>query len=146
MGHSYHLNYAHLIFHVDSVEIHTNDMERLHDYLSGILLSRGVKRIAIGGIENHVHILGDFPLNRAVADIVRPTKAASSFWLKGIHNRYQNFAWQAGYAYFSVSPSLYPRVANYIAHQAEHHANMTAEEEYDRLMSKCTPFLPPDPS
>ena len=145
MGHTYHQNYAHLIFHVDSVNIHADDLERLHSYLCGILISRGVKHITIGGIEDHVHILGDFPLTSATADIVRAVKAASSYWVKGIHSRYQTFAWQAGYAYFSVSASLYSRVADYIANQAEHHAHMTAEEEYNRMVRKCSPIpLPPD--
>ena len=141
MGHTYHLNYAHLIFHVGSVNIHADNQERLYSYLCGILIAHGVKHISIGGVEDHVHILGDFPLTKAVADIVRGVKTSSSYWLKGIHSRYREFAWQPGYAYFSVSASLYSRVADYIAHQAEHHERMTAEEEYNRMMSKCTPLV-----
>ena len=40
------------------------------------------------------------------------------------------FRWQNGYAAFSVSHSVCPKVHTYIASQVEHHRKMTFEEEF----------------
>ena len=39
------------------------------------------------------------------------------------------FAWQTGYAAFSVSQSKTPNVGRYIAEQEEHHRNVGFKEE-----------------
>ena len=44
------------------------------------------------------------------------------------------FAWQEGYAAFTVSPSQPSRVQRYIANQVEHHRRKTFEEEYMELL------------
>ncbi len=50
------------------------------------------------------------------------------FWLNtGLH--YKNFAWQNGYAGFSVSSSKKEVVTIYIANQKEHHKTQTYKEE-----------------
>lgn len=136
MGHSFHKNFGHLIFHVGSVNIRADDLPRLHAYIRAIAKNNRVENIVIGGIGDHVHLLGDFPVNVALSVIVSKLKASSSYWVKGLHSYYSAFAWQQGYGYFSVSASHRQRVAHYVRTQAEHHANMTAEEEYSLLMAK----------
>lgn len=143
MPHTYHQNLAHIVFRMNHVTLREEDVKRLHAYLQGILQSHDVRYICIGGTEDHVHILGDFPLTRAASDIMRGLKASSSYWLKGKHGCYRDFAWQTGYGYFSVSASAYHRVAEYIAHQCEHHAHMSADEEYAQLMEKHSRCLEP---
>jgi putative transposase len=70
-----------------------------------------------------------FQLSRTlpVAKLVELSKSNSSRWLKtqGIHN----FAWQRGYACFSVGKSQADAVANYIHNQAEHHRHVSYQEE-----------------
>jgi hypothetical protein len=60
-------------------------------------------------------------------------KANSSRWL-GLTTR--GFAWQEGYASFSVSASLVPTVAKYIENQQAHHRKMSFEEEFVALLRK----------
>lgn len=43
------------------------------------------------------------------------------------------FAWQKGYAAYSVSESRVPHVANYIRFQKEHHQHMSFEAEHEQL-------------
>ena len=42
----------------------------------------------------------------------------------------RRFAWQAGYAAFAVSYSHIETVKRYIATQADHHRNVTFQEEF----------------
>lgn len=144
MGHTYHQNYGHLVFHVADVTITQADIENIHAYIFNVAKSQGVTHLVIGGIEDHVHLLGEFPLSRKTADIVRSIKANSSYYCKRLGAYYKRFAWQEGYGYFSVSPSQYRRVADYIRRQAERHATMTAEEEL-RLMLQKTAAVPDIP-
>ena len=44
------------------------------------------------------------------------------------------FAWQAGYAAFSVSESVAEKTLNYIKNQKEHHKRVTFAEEYKRFL------------
>ena len=43
---------------------------------------------------------------------------------------YEKFAWQGGYAVFSVSQSLLDRTIEYIRNQVEHHKKQSFKEEY----------------
>lgn len=143
MGHSFHKNFGHLVFRVANVEIQKDDLPRLHAYIGGIAKNNRIGSPIIGGIGDHVHFLGDFPVNVALSVLVSKLKASSSYWLKGLHSRYCNFSWQQGYGYFSVSASHRQRVGQYIINQEKHHAHMTTDEEYARLMEKyesCSNF------
>jgi len=54
-------------------------------------------------------------------------KAVSSKWMS--RNGAKGFAWQEGYAAFSVSASNVKQVATYIREQKRHHAKRTFEQE-----------------
>ncbi len=83
---------------------------------------------------DHVHLLLTISRNISIADAVRAIKARSSFWMtkQGV----KDFSWQNGYAIFSVSSSVAPKVRKYIQNQEEHHRKQNADEEittfYDR--------------
>jgi putative transposase len=44
------------------------------------------------------------------------------------------FAWQTGYAAFSVSESIVDRVYNYIKNQKQHHLKKSSQEEYEEYL------------
>ena len=46
------------------------------------------------------------------------------------------FAWQDGYAAFTVSKSQVPEIAAYISGQREHHRVKTFEEEYRTFLTR----------
>ena len=137
MGHTYYQNYGHLIYHVYSVELLTEDLPRVHAYMRAVLKGVGVKNPVVGGIEDHIHIFGEFPVKLAVSDVVRQVKTSTTSWLKTTRAAYKRFAWQEGFAYFSVSASLYDRTARYVITQREHHANKTFEQELDDIIARC---------
>jgi len=56
-------------------------------------------------------------------------KANSSGWVHQQFSAQQKFAWQTGYAAFSVSHNDVDVVRTYIADQEEHHRTVTYQEE-----------------
>jgi hypothetical protein len=68
--------------------------------------------------------------NIALARLVEEIKRHSSRWIKTRGTHYKQFAWQGGYAGFSVSQSIHGKTKRYIENQEEHHKKKTFREEY----------------
>ena len=125
----------HLLFHTkQATPMRKEDLSRIHDYIGGIIKGMGENPIAIGGTENHVHILCTLPKGMPLTDFVRTIKAESSRWVKSIDSYYRVFAWQEGYGTFSVSASKIDVIKAYIHNQEEHHRTITFKEEYIRFL------------
>ncbi len=92
------------------------------------------KAVIINGMKDHVHMLIKLPPTLALADCMRVVKANSSKWLR--ENGHPNFAWQTGYAGFSVSTSSLPQVTSYIREQDRHHRRMSFQQELVRMLGK----------
>jgi REP element-mobilizing transposase RayT len=95
----------HLIFSTKNREplIDAALLPRLHDYLGGIINEFRGGVIRIGGVADHVHILAHLPSTMTVADAIRIIKSNSSGWVHRTFSQHAAFAWQSGYAAFSVS-------------------------------------------
>lgn len=104
---------------------------RLWDQIKDIAHNHGVRVLAVGGTDDHLHALLSLPGEANVAEVVRTLKCNSSRWLR---NTKPLFAWQEGYGAFSVSPSQVDRVSRYIRHQAEHHARRSFDEELTAML------------
>ena len=134
MPRSYVLNYVHCVFSTKGRTQLIRDPEPLWAYMRGIARNRGFDVLAIGGTNNHVHVLLSVPACMHLVDIVRDLKANSSRFMKG---KAQIFAWQDGYAGISVSPSRVESVKRYIAGQEEHHRSRTFDDEFLALLNKA---------
>lgn len=131
MGHTYtNLNY-HLVFSTkDRLPIITPDAKpRLYAYIGGIVRELRGELIAIGGVEDHVHILCRLGTAVSLADALRQIKGSSTRWANDELKLDTKFAWQTGYAAFSVSQSKIPNVERYIAEQEEHHLKRGFKDE-----------------
>src|ERR1039457_1884057 len=113
MPHSYVSSVFHIVFSTKHRMqlIPADRQSRLWNYLAGIALNHGIQVLAVGGTENHVHILVVLPADTALSDAVRTLKTNSSRWVRQTDRL---FAWQEGYGAFSVSPSQLDRVKEYI--------------------------------
>lgn len=98
-----------------------------HEYLGGTV--RGLEAVAeaVGGVDDHVHLLVSYRPTLALADFVRELKKASTNW--ATEKQGPQFSWQEGYSVFSVSASQKDRVARYIANQEIHHRTRTFRQE-----------------
>src|SRR3974390_3056803 len=102
MARSYVLNYVHCVFATKGRAQLLRNPQPLWAYMRGIARNCKFDILAIGGTDNHVHILLALPPGRNLVDIVRDLKANSSRFMKtGV----PGFAWQDGYSALSVSPS-----------------------------------------
>jgi REP element-mobilizing transposase RayT len=88
--------------------------------------------IAIGGIENHVHLLARIPASLSVADLAKQVKGGSSHLATHAAAHEDFFKWQGGYSAFSVSPADVPRIRDYILRQKEHHFHDTVDPELEQ--------------
>jgi REP-associated tyrosine transposase len=105
----------------------------LHAYLGGIVRELHGKAAIVNGTEDHVHLLATIPATLSVSDLLRLVKTNSSKWM---NERGTDFAWQKGYAAFTVSTSKMPAVAAYIRGQEEHHRKRSFEDELIALLQR----------
>jgi putative transposase len=84
--------------------------------------------IAIGGVEDHVHLLVRIPASASVSDLIQHVKGASSHLVTHRLMHEDGFKWQGAYSAFSVSPSDVPRIQDYILNQEAHHRDQTLDE------------------
>ncbi|MGC2323814.1 MAG: IS200/IS605 family transposase [Terriglobales bacterium] len=135
MAHSYVCVYVHIVFSTkDRRPFIPEDKTRLlWKYLAGIAKHYGMRTLAIGGMPDHVHILLSVASEMPVAKAVNVLKSNSSKWMRA---QAHQFAWQEGYAAFSVSTSGMSKVTDYINHQPEHHKTRDFAQEYLSLLKK----------
>ena len=57
-------------------------------------------------------------------------KRNSSRWMKAFNPKYHDFAWQGGYAAFSVGQSVVDKTIQYVDNQQEHHRKLSFQDEY----------------
>jgi len=134
MSRSYVLNYVHCVFTTKGRTRLIPNTDPLWAYMRGIARNCGFDILAIGGTENHVHLLLRVPPGRNLVEIVRDLKSNSSRFMK---TDVPGFAWQDGYSALSVSPSQLDAVRRYIANQKEHHRKRTFDDEYMSLLDKA---------
>lgn len=134
--------YANLLFHIifstkdRQPFINKEFRDELHPHIGDIILDLGGKPIEIGGVEDHVHILAKLPATLSIADVLRVIKANSS---KGAGERpdlVKMFAWQTGYAAFTVSKSQSEAVRKYIRNQEARQRKKSFKEEIVILLDK----------
>ena len=96
----------------------------------------GAEVIAIGGIEDHVHLLVRAPATLAPANLAKQVKGASSHLMTHEIARGETFKWQGGYGVFSVSKREVPMIREYVLHQEQHHREKRLDPELEPTMSE----------
>ena len=138
MGSTYLSLHYHLVFGTKNRErsIDAKWRDRLHEYLGGTISGLGGFSEGVGGVDDHVHLLVGLKATHCLADVLRELKKASSVW---VHEQMGSpaFAWQEGYAAFTVSPTARDAVKSYIAHQEEHHRAKSFREELIEMLKRA---------
>jgi putative transposase len=99
--------------------IKTNWRDRFHEYLGGTVRGLGGIPEAVGGVDDHVHLLIGLPATVRLADFMRELKKATSTWAADRHEPL--FGWQDGYAAFTASATHTGPIRQYILNQEKHH-------------------------
>lgn len=102
--------------------------------MSEQLIASGCPVAAVNGMPDHVHLLFMQNPKLSVTDIIKQVKGNTSHWINEKKLISEKFAWQTGFAAFSVSDSHLDRVINYIKNQKTHHSQVTFESEYEGIV------------
>jgi len=109
--------------------------ERLWAYIGGIAREHGMKAVAVGGTEDHVHILLLLPSSVTIASAMRTIKSGSSQWLHEACGQ-GGFEWQLGYGAFTIGWSQVDATVAYIAGQEEHHRKRDFQAEFLAILKQ----------
>ncbi|MFB2920575.1 IS200/IS605 family transposase [Aerosakkonema funiforme] len=98
----------------------------LYNYIIGKADSHRCIVHAIGGIENHIHLVVSIPPTMAIADFVQNIKGSSSHQMNQILSSSEaKFGWQRGYGVFSLGRKQLDEAIAYVKNQKEHHLQGT---------------------
>jgi putative transposase len=138
MSHTYASSLFHCIFSTKERRrtIRPDLQTRLWPYLGGIARENNIKCLAVGGFEDHIHLLLSLPSTITVARTMQLIKGGSSKWIHDEFTEHQQFAWQEGYGAFSIGTSQVNDTKRYIDNQQEHHRTRTFQEEFIAILEK----------
>jgi REP element-mobilizing transposase RayT len=144
MAHTYSSALFHCIFSTKERRkaIPPDAQERLWAYMGGIARMNQMTALAVGGMDDHVHLLLSLPAAMAVATAMRIVKSGSSRFLHEAC-RLTAFAWQEGYGAFSIGHAQIEATAAYIASQKEHHRTRDFQAEFRAFLEKHQIVLDP---
>lgn len=128
--------YVHFVWATwDRLPLLTDEIRpRVHHAIAAKCVGLGAEVVAVGGVEDHIHLLVGLPATVSLADFIGKVKGASSHL--ATHETLPGdafFKWQGAYGAVSVSPNLLPEVSAYIADQKQHHADKTLIPDWEHL-------------
>jgi|CXWL01.1.fsa_nt_gi REP element-mobilizing transposase RayT len=109
-------------------------MEELWGLMGAVARAQGGTLVVAGGMQDHVHLPLTLRSEPSLARVMKAIKGSSSRWINESRGEPGFFAWQEGFAAFTVSASSLGRVRRYIENQEEHHRNRSTEDEWSRLL------------
>lgn len=109
--------------------------QRLFPFMGGILRDLRCDLLAINGTADHVHLSVRWRADLCHSELRQQIKGRSSKWINETFPQFGHFSWQEGYGGFTVSKSMMPTVAAYIARQKEHHRTQNFKTEFLELLS-----------
>lgn len=138
MANTYFQLYIHAVFAVKERAscMPPTSRNEIFSYIAGIINSLGHRSMAVGGTDNHVHVLMSYNPDVRLSDTMREIKANSARFINQQRYIRCRFGWQRGYAAFSYSQSHVDAVIRYIMNQPMHHRNMTLDEEICKMMER----------
>jgi REP element-mobilizing transposase RayT len=108
----------------------------LFDFIKTQLIEMGCFVKIINGMPDHIHCLFLLNSQKSIAEVIKQIKGGSSHFVNHNNLIEKKFAWQTGYAAYSVSESVLPKMFEYIQNQKEHHKIRTSQEEFDLYIKK----------
>ena len=136
MPHSYSRIWIHAIWSTKKCDpyIHPSIEGFVFEKMKNVYTAAGCIIKIINGMPDHVHSLFTLNPKRPVTEVIQLVKGNSSNWFNEQEFISQKFAWQTGFAAYSVSEYALNRVYQHILRQKEHHKKRTFNEEYIELV------------
>jgi REP element-mobilizing transposase RayT len=136
MSHSYTKLWIHAVWSTkERRPLIAWDIEKqVLDYIREELRESGCLVRIINGMPDHVHCLFLMNREKSIAEVIKQVKGSTSHYINQNDLTVEKFAWQTGYAAFSVSDSHVDRVYRYIRNQKQHHNKKQFEQEYNEFL------------
>ncbi|MCL6462610.1 REP element-mobilizing transposase RayT [Flavobacterium micromati] len=136
MPHSYNKIWIHAIW---ATKLRTSLIDfsiekQVQDYIQDELIDLGCPVRIINSMPDHVHALFLLNPQKSISEVIKQAKGSSSHSINGVDLMLEKFAWQTGYAAYSVSESQVEKVYHYIKNQKQHHLKQSFQEEFDEYI------------
>jgi REP element-mobilizing transposase RayT len=136
MPHSYNKIWIHAIW---ATKLRTSLIDfsiekQVQDYIRDELIDLGCPVRIINSMPDHVHALFLLNPQKSISEVIKQAKGSSSHSINGVDLMLEKFAWQTGYAAYSVSESQVEKVYHYIKNQKQHHLKKSFQEEFDEYI------------
>jgi REP element-mobilizing transposase RayT len=93
----------------------------LHKVITKKGIELGAKIYAVGGIENHIHLLASVPPKLTLSNFIGQLKGNSSHFINQVLKPDFTFFWQSEYGVVTIDEHRLGVVVKYIQNQREHH-------------------------
>ena len=136
MSHSFNKIWIHAIWATKerTLSILPDIENRIYEFMKSEFAETGCRIKIINGMPDHVHCLFLLNPQRSIAEVIKQVKGSVSHFINGQNLTRDKFAWQTGYAAYSVSESVVDKVFEYIRHQKQHHSKKSFQQEYDAFL------------
>jgi len=101
------------------------------DVLAG---SAGARLVSAGAARDHLHLYLELPVSLALAPLVETLKSGTARWIQRTFPHRAAFAWQQGYAAFTVTPHDDAGLLDDLRHQDTRHRERGFAQEYLALL------------
>jgi len=106
----------------------------LHNVIAAKVTELGAFVHAVGGIEDHVHLVVSVPPKIALSTFIGQVKGNSSHFVNHELDVDIQFAWQAEYGVVSFGGKMLDTIVRYAKAQRKRHANGTTMAVLERVM------------
>jgi putative transposase len=96
---------------------------RIYGVIDAKCRELGCIPIAIGDVDDHVHLLVQYTATITIARLIGEVKGASSHVMTHEVAPGDFFKWQGHYGVFTISRRSVPDVKRYVLHQKQYHAD-----------------------
>jgi REP element-mobilizing transposase RayT len=136
MPHSFNKIWIHAIWATKerSPLIQLSVESKLYQFISEQLREQGCPVRIINGMPDHIHCLFLLSPQKSISEVIKQIKGSSSHFVNQNNLIADKFAWQTGYASYSVSESVVEKVYEYIKNQKSHHQKKSFHQEYDEFI------------
>ena len=112
MSHSHTKLWVHAVFAIKNRDplISPSLEARLNDFIFQCFTEMACSLLIFNSVPDHAELLFLQSPSRSLAEVIKTVKGASSHWVNQNDFTIEKFAWQTGYAAFSVSESQINRV------------------------------------
>lgn len=137
MPHSFNKIWIHAIWSTKNrmPPINPKVETKIYQFISDQLREHGCPVRIINGMPDHIHCLFLLSPQKSIADVIKQIKGSSSHFINHNNLITEKFAWQTGYAAYSVSEPVVERVFRYISNQKVHHQKIPFLKEYEDFIN-----------